>query len=717
MNDLCKRIQKQLTKMHLGKQPIDDDPQVQAHLDTCAQCRLHLDRLRHDFQELRVDADSLDEYVDQFKSKVAQTTQEVQAQQPSSPSRNQDSKTKVWVGSTVILIIGLYLTWPFLTGKKTDSEPSVPASNGQMSIQRARPANTSLKQTGEKKLAQELQLAEQLYSQRNIEGLMALLDTGLNQTKQTAAVYLANIGDRNTLLALQTRAQTWDASDGINPFTKAITRIQRKMARSASAGKRSSSPSEGSSLIPTMGGLIEDPNGSPIPGARIYTALKGQPVPLMAPTQDQPSAATDASGTFSLAAQSDIKWIVVTHDHGVAVITPEELGTADAIVLAPWASIKGDLYLDSQPVIGYTLKAMSAGVNKTFGYLCQTTAQTDELGQFLLQRVVPGNVSLLHDTHEVAPGQTLELHINANARAIKGRFRVTGEATPSWDTGFVPDIVPLPPNIEWSDLDRPEDYEEMTLDEVAQWCSEFVQTPPTAPGHFQLQADDTGEFQLSQIPAGQYALHGQLFGTDSGQASESLLGRVWHVFEIPESGDPSQLNRVIDLGDINLIPGHLNPGDMAPGFDLPTFGEERIILRDYRGEFVLLSFYSLDNLAPDDPHTRELASIHRIYGTYAQFAIIGMLSSPVHPLITKKTLDEADLDWAHALLRGPSSLSLETTAEGVQYQSQQHLEYDVPGPQPWNMLISPDGHVLEIGLQGQDLVAVLEASLAEGAEL
>jgi len=33
------------------------------------------------------------------------------------------------------------------------------------------------------------------------------------------------------------------------------------------------------------------------------------------------------------------------------------------------------------------------------------------------------------------------------------------------------------------------------------------------------------------------------------------------------------------------------------------------------------------------------------------------------------------------------------------------------------MLISPDGHVLEIGLQGQDLVAVLEASLAEGAEL
>ena len=194
-----------------------------------------------------------------------------------------------------------------------------------------------------------------------------------------------------------------------------------------------------------------------------------------------------------------------------------------------------------------------------------------------------------------------------------------------------------------------------------------------------------------------------------------VLDGEYTEFDLAPAPSKGNLPRTVNPDDVPFRFGPEYSGGLYP--EATTRLRDPYILRDYRGEFVLLSFYSLDNLAPDDPHTRELASIHRIYGTYAQFAIIGMLSSPVHPLITKKTLDEADLDWAHALLRGPSSLSLETTAEGVQYQSQQHLEYDVPGPQPWNMLISPDGHVLEIGLQGQDLVAVLEASLAEGAEL
>ena len=76
--------------------------------------------------------------------------------------------------------------------------------------------------------------------------------------------------------------------------------------------------------------------------------------------------------------------------------------------------------------------------------------------------------------------------------------------------------------------------------------------------------------------------------------------------------------------------------------------------------------------------------------------------SPFHALVTKKVLDDADLNWPHALLQCNPSLPAGSAAEQMQFYNQQYLEYDVPGPQPWNILISLDGHVLEIGLHGQD---------------
>jgi len=717
MNGPCEQIQKQLTKMHLAKQSIDGDAQIQAHLDTCVQCRLHLDRLRHDFQGLRVDADSLDEYVDQFKSKVAQTSQQVQAKQSCPGQKSQGPRTTICIACTATLIIGLYLLWPMLTDRPSDSAPLPPPSNGQVRARPPKATSAPPQQTGEEKLAQERQRAEQLYSQRDIDGLMALLDTGLNQTKQSAAIYLANIGDRKTLLALQTRAQAWDLSQGINPYAKAINRMQRKMARYNTTTESSAASTESLGTA-TVNGLVQDPNNSPIAGARVYTAAKGQPISLMTESaQAQPLTVTDASGQFSLASSASKEWLVVLHERGVAVSATETLSSGVTVTLASWASIKGDVYFDSQPVTGCTLKAMSAAIDETSDYLCQSTARTDELGQFLIKRIVPGRVALLHDHYEIAPGQTLELHINPNEQAIKGRLQLTGQTAAAWHTGFTGSIVPVQPDLRWPDMDQPEDFNEMSLDEVEQWCEGIGPDPATAALHYPLQADERGEFQISHVPGGTYALCGQVLDTDSGQTPHPLLGRVWKVFKIPEFRHPSQLGRSIDLGSFSLVPGHLNPGDMAPDFDLPTLGQERIRLREYRGELTLLSFYSLVNLSPGDPHIDELASIQRIHGTHAQFALIGMLMSPFHPLVTKKTIEEADLNWPHALLKCTPSLPAESAAGQMQFYSQQHLEYDVPGPQPWNVLVSPDGQVLEIGAHGQELIEAIETSLAEITEL
>jgi hypothetical protein len=717
MNDPCEQIQKQLTKMHLGKQSIDDDVQVLAHLNTCAQCRLHLDRLRHDFKGMRVDADSLDEYVDQFKSKVAQTTQQVQAKQTSPGQQSHGPKTTVCIACTTILIIGLYLLWPLLTGRQSDSAPVSPASDGQLRTQRSKVSNASPKETGEEKLARELLLAERLYSQRDIAGLMALLDTGLNQTKQNAAIYLANIGDRKTLQALQARAQAWDLGQGINPYAKAINRMQRKMARYTTTNETSTTPGE-SLTTETVNGLVHDPNNRPIAGARVYTAAQGQPISLMTDAaQAQPLTVTDASGRFSLASSASKDWLLVAHEQGVAVRATEALSSDATVTLASWASIKGDVYFDSQPIKECTLKAMSAEINGTSDYLCQSTAQTDELGQFLIKRIVPGRIALLHDSYEIAPGQTLELHINPNDQTIKGRLQLPGQTAAAWHTGFTGSIVPVQPDLRWSDVDLPEDFNEMSLDEVEQWCEGFGPDPATAALHYPLQADERGEFQISHVPGGTYALCGQLIDADSGQTPPPLLGRVWRIFKIPGFRNPRQLGRSINLGSFSLLPGHLNPGDMAPNFDLPTLGQERIRLREYRGELILLSFYSLVNLSPEDPHINELAAIQRIHGTHAQFALIGMLMSPFHPLVTKKVLEDADLNWPHALLKCRPSLPAGSTAEQMQFYNEQHLEFNVPGAQPWNILVSPDGHILEIGLHGQDLIDAIEVGLVERTRL
>ncbi len=81
------------------------------------------------------------------------------------------------------------------------------------------------------------------------------------------------------------------------------------------------------------------------------------------------------------------------------------------------------------------------------------------------------------------------------------------------------------------------------------------------------------------------------------------------------------------------------------------------------------------------------------------FALFGMLASTDSPDENSELVDAAGLSWTH----------LEV---GRNQLNRTHIEYDVLNtPWPWNILIGPDGEILAIGLQGDELIEAIETHL------
>ncbi|NQV34750.1 MAG: hypothetical protein HQ515_18795, partial [Phycisphaeraceae bacterium] len=76
-----------------------------------------------------------------------------------------------------------------------------------------------------KLLANELGLVQNQYEQRDLPGLLALLETGLEPTQLKIAEFLAEIGDASVVPALQRLADVWQ-DHGENPFQAAVNAIE-----------------------------------------------------------------------------------------------------------------------------------------------------------------------------------------------------------------------------------------------------------------------------------------------------------------------------------------------------------------------------------------------------------------------------------------------------------------------------------------------------------
>ncbi|MCP4453034.1 MAG: redoxin domain-containing protein [Planctomycetes bacterium] len=420
-------------------------------------------------------------------------------------------------------------------------------------------------------------------------------------------------------------------------------------------------------------GVVLDSQGKPVPGVQVFVGHENNPVTIKAGVaidDDQARRRTDAQGQFMLKPRPGVQHVVAIDANGIGSVALADFMESGTIVLEPWASVEGDLYVGTQPAVGHRLKAMQLDEDMdTLGYYGATECVTDENGQFYFPRVPPGHMFLYHHVYPIEPGQHLQLHVGGKGRTVTGQFDVDLPKTIPWNSIAV-HIV---------DLDgSPEETS-------------------VKPMHF-FWPDPTGRFRHDNLEPGHYAMVG-FHNSDWPNRPQRQLCRLWYEFSVPPISDKRQLDIPINLGTISLIPGDLRLGDPAPPFDLVLADKGRVTLEEHQGKLVLLSFYRPEELRTTTESIETIKRIHSQFRQDSRFALIGLLSMADKALQDQTPVDTTDLPWPHALVA-------ETK------KNRTHIEYDVLNtPWPWNILISPDGMVLAIGLQGDELLETIEAHL------
>ena len=395
------------------------------------------------------------------------------------------------------------------------------------------------------------------------------------------------------------------------------------------------------------------------------------------------SVTTDEDGRFLVESGRPVKHIVAVGTGGIAQIGFDDFQEQGVITLDPWATVTGTLVTGTQPVEGYMLEALTGDAWRSgTGYEAYSHCSTDAEGHFEFTAIPPGHMFLFGRRYRVQPGQIYELHLTAEGRSIAGQFVLPGYP----DHGGTVNGGTLLSHI--ISLETGQDPMGLTLPAQTAESHVFQQTAN----------DETGQFQAHHLAPGHYALVGSALDHEDLDLRKHAY-RVWHEFVVPEPADEGQADDPIDLGDVELIPGDLMVGDRAPDFDLSDLEDNPLSLSSLAGRLVLLSFYRANDLKKPAPALRILHDVLNQYVTTESLVLIGMLASNYSPSENEERVDASGFAWPHLMV-------------GRDQLNRTHIEYDVLNTTwPWNILISPDGMVLAIGLQGDELVEAIEAHL------
>ncbi len=461
-------------------------------------------------------------------------------------------------------------------------------------------------------------------------------------------------------------------------------------------------------------GYVFDAEARPVAGVEVCWASRasiqnGQ----VLNTDGVTRTTTGSEGRFVFPADGQQKsLLLVLCDQGVGMVSREEFAKTGVVTLTPWARVQGDLRLGRQPGAGRQLQLTCYGklVPNSISIRSETT--TNENGRFVFERVCPGDFMLYDRVYQVLPGQTLELHLGGTGRTVKGQLVLPGLAnTPVWNDLVVRPSVDIP----FDQFPKPPRYEQMSLEEVRAWFSQWAESqegmayrawlmqmyPQIGKGSLPVETDGPVAFHVDNVMPGTYAVKGVLrrSPTHGSPQGNEILGRFWHKFEVPPLLRETDLDVPLDLGAVTVLPGELKPGDPAPDFDVPTFGPDRVRLRDYRGKVLLVSFHDSEDAGNRSSGLEDLKATYRRFRADPRYAQVSLLYSSFHPL-DKKAIEAAGLDWPYGL---------------VDYDGKESTEYSVPGTLMHSILIGSRGEVLAVGLSGAALTQAVEQVLVSGS--
>ncbi len=498
--------------------------------------------------------------------------------------------------------------------------------------------------------------------------------------------------------------------------------------------------------------IVYEPNNAPAANAQVYI-VTNQYISFQ---NNKPTNRLDSSlftqtaedGTLflkPLLSNSPYK-LVIIHDKGFAELTKEQWLQDPNITLQKWGRVEGVLYsgLNVSPQDGirlYTTHSYTADPNN-IRYYYNIDTVTDSNGRFVMNKVKPGETKIARKittnsgrtttmsdskTIEVIAGKTTNVEIGGGGRIVTGQLVKNSQIQNTTQLSYIG--CSLTPSIAKQfelekiyaefDYPRPDNFDQMTYSEVTKWYRDWVASEEGKEFQQQIQehfekiqithknynvlVENDGTFKVIDVLPGRYTLSANLRRPDRHGHSDytkPIVAEIEYDFVVEDLTEENQ-NETVELGKLPLKKAEiLEPNNPAPDFNIPALDGGTLRLSDFRGQYLLLTFFIPDDQGPFLTEMENLKNIQDDLSQDERFEMVGLTSSqmPLFKEILRKFLDEWQLTWQQGLL------------ESMNYKLMQKYQIN---SWPHSLLIDPNGILLIKGLKGDELYDFVSDTLSK----
>jgi protocatechuate 3,4-dioxygenase beta subunit len=313
------------------------------------------------------------------------------------------------IAAALVLITSVLILTQHLSGK-----PPIVRRPGESIIANQAEAHKHVQ------LEKEIEQAKAYFENKDLPGLIGLLETGIGASQVIVSDFLAQIGDVSALPMLHRLADKWQGASDANPFQKAIDQINAQGKENPSppvedvnqqamisepAVKKVTSDStvkEGAESVIKCEGAVLNEQGEPLKNVYVWAQWMNASYECSAFDH---SAHTTSAGRFKLMIAGIVHWtdsaLILYFEHPdyglgwqwVTNNTESDMQSIEVVLCRP-ASIKGQVMDKAgDPVSGATveasvqLQAQQQGMDLLLWSLNQMAVTTGSDGYFIIDRL------------------------------------------------------------------------------------------------------------------------------------------------------------------------------------------------------------------------------------------------------------------------------------------------------------------------------------------
>ncbi len=420
-------------------------------------------------------------------------------------------------------------------------------------------------------------------------------------------------------------------------------------------------------------GKVVDADGRPVGGARVFVATGLQHLDdidfdtledLSGNSSSNYGVTADSDGAFEIVPQIDRYKLVVMAPGGYAEVERAAAELPGELRLQPWAKVSGRVVQDGKPMANchvYFEPIRFVGGDEPRVDIRHVVA-TERDGSFTLKRVPPIAARVrpfLHFSEEsplkssrsmplvLEPGSETSLELGSEGAEISGRFVVNPPSEP-FDYHFSLTYLVA----KRSGVDPPTSLAEKGFDWRKGWSDSWFKSQEggaylnTLHNWF-VKPDSDGQFRIWGVPAGEYELAVNLYGSTEGCLVHPVAQRVLSV-EVPEG------ESVMDLGEVVISAQHVpQVGDMATNFEFTAPDGQLSDLTAQRGKYVLVDFWATW-CGPCVAKLPQVEALRKEFAADKGLVVVGA-NLDSEPDAAREFLEKNPLGWNHALLGDWSS--------------------------------------------------------------